>query len=488
MSARPRRPIRWQLVAPTVALVVAAILAASGASGLLAARAARQQHVEALQRVVTTLTEAQFPLTEAVLRQMSGLSGAQFVLLDRRQAPARSSLPLPGDALPALRGLPTHAKLSDLGRSETIDLEGTRYLADRLSLRPSPTFASGGSLIVLYPEDQWSRVTREAWLAPLALGALAATVAAVVMSLLARRFVRPIEALRRHAAQVAAGGYDLLAVPATNDELCDLVVDFNDMATRLSRSEEMVRRSERLTVLGRLGGGLAHQLRNAVTGARIALDHHRRECPACLGEETLCVAARQLELMESHLQRFLTLGRPWSRRPEPLDLADVVVEALELLAHNLRHASIAVEQRLPAAGVRVEADRGALHQVLVNVLINAQEAVAALPDDRRIRLELTESNGAARLVVADNGPGPAADMVANMFEPLVSSRPEGTGLGLAVAREIAEAHGGSLTFRREKGWTLFELILPQIGRDAGASESPDALPRASAASLAAERN
>lgn len=463
MSDRARRPIGWQLAAPTVLLVVAAILASSGASGLLAARAARRQLADDLRRVVATLTDARFPLTEAVLHQMSGLSGAQFVLLDDRLRPARGSFALPAESTTKLAALPSHRQLHDLGRSTTIEIAGRGYLADRLELAPSPTFASGGWLIVLYPEDLWSRVTREALLAPLGLGALAALTSALVMSLLARRLVRPIEALRRHASRVASGAFDPLPVPDRNDELRDLIVDFNDMACRLSRSEQMVRRSERLAVLGRLGGGMAHQLRNAVTGASIALDHHRRECPSCSAEEALSVAARQLALMETHLQRFLTLGQPWSREREPLDLADVVVEALQLLSHNLDHAAIALEQRLPPGELRVAADRGALHQLLVNLLINALEATASQPArDRRIRVELLEAGREVRLAVIDNGPGPPPKVEAHLFEPLVSSRPEGTGLGLAVARDIAEAHGGTLEYRRIDGWTRFELTLPRI--------------------------
>ena len=94
-----------------------------------------------------------------------------------------------------------------------------------------------------------------------------------------------------------------------NDEIQDLTHSINHMVERLARYEADVRLNERLRTLGQLGAGIAHQMRNAATGARLALDLHRQECPLDPDCETLEVAKRQFTLMETYLQRFLTLGR-----------------------------------------------------------------------------------------------------------------------------------------------------------------------------------
>ena len=103
------------------------------------------------------------------------------------------------------------------------------------------------------------------------------------------------------------------------------------MTEKLSRYEDEVRRSERLRTLGQLGAGMAHQLRNAATGARMAIELHRRECPAGQSDEALGVAMRQLRLMESYLQRFLTLGRGRPLPHQRLRLSGLLEDALELV-------------------------------------------------------------------------------------------------------------------------------------------------------------
>src|SRR5205085_7317701 len=132
--------------------------------------------------------------------------------------------------------------------------------------------------------------------------------------------------LEQRTRLIAAGDFRPMPEPAWNDELRDLVRSVNEMAARLDHLQKSMRTAERLRLLGQVGGGLAHQLRNGVAGARLAVQLHARECRGDGDGESLAVALRELTLLEAHLKRFLDLGRSGPQRREPVGLRALVGE------------------------------------------------------------------------------------------------------------------------------------------------------------------
>jgi len=261
---------------------------------------------------------------------------------------------------------------------------------------------------------------------------------------------------------IAAGRFEQVTVPSRDDEITDLANSINIMTAKLSHYENEVRGSERMRTLGQLGAGMAHQLRNSATGARMAIELHQRECPAAAESESTKVAMRELCLMESYLQRFLELGR-WRQLPHELvELEPVVDSALELIRPTCRHAGIDLTVRSPPQPVRVEGDTESLRQLLINLVLNAVQAAGKPADtDARIIVELDRTGaGRAVLRVKDSGPGPAAATRDDLFEPFVTEKPDGTGLGLYVARQIAETHQGSIRWERFDNMTCFTVEIP----------------------------
>ena len=148
-------------------------------------------------------------------------------------------------------------------------------------------------------------------------GLVAAVVAMAIATWLSRRLARPIGTLVARTAAIARGDFTPIPLAQRNDELRDLVESINGMAEQLAEYERQVRRQERLRALGQLGASMAHQLRNAATGGRMAIELHRRDCPNANLGESLDVALRQLRLMESYLRQFLSAEespRPFRRR------------------------------------------------------------------------------------------------------------------------------------------------------------------------------
>jgi signal transduction histidine kinase len=267
------------------------------------------------------------------------------------------------------------------------------------------------------------------------------------------------------AAKIAEGNFQPTPVSERDDELRDLMVSLNTMAEQLARYEDQVRRNERLKLLGQLGGGIAHQLRNSAAGARLALELHGQECPLGAECESLGVALRQLKLMETYVQRLLTLGKQSGRPRAPVVLDDLAAEVVELVRPSCTHHGVALRYQRPAAPVTVTGDVDALRQVLVNLVVNAVEAAQkqAAGEGRpgEIEVEVFGRNGRAFVRVFDTGPGPAAGVQERLFEPFVSDKPDGTGLGLSVSRQVAESHGGSVRWRRDNDRTCFECELAE---------------------------
>lgn len=459
-----RWPIQIQLLLPTLSVVVLAIALASATAAYFGARRAASQEEENLHRVVATLTEATFPLTERVLQQSRGLSGAEFFLLDDNGRIQAGTLALGKKERDTLCLMPTDMRLERLTASPKVTLAARSYRGRRVPVARSRFAADAGSLVVLYPEEMGSEAVRQVVIPAAIAGAVAAAAAVLVTTMLARRFVRPIRRLGDQTAVLAGGDFQPVAVPPRDDEIRDLAISINQMAAKLGQYETEVRRNERLRTLGQLGAGMAHQLRNSATGARMAIELHERVCPQAADRESLQVALRQLSLMESYLQRFLKLGRGRPTPQERVDLESLVTDVLELIQPACDHGKIRLAFLRSPEPLVVWGDAESLRELLTNLVLNGVEAAQRRGETSpQVIVELSARGiDWAMLRVKDSGAGPTEDASRRLFEPFVSDKPEGTGLGLYVARQIAEAHQGTIGWQRLDGMTCFTVELPKM--------------------------
>lgn len=493
-----RWPLRYQILLPFTLLVLVTVAVVSALDAWASARRQRENVQDQLRQVATTLADSRFPLTDAVLRQTHGLSGAQFAVeRDEGQVIAASD--------DRVRQLPANVREQlpgELTLGAAISVGGERYF--HAAVRLPRRLPSDGQrrLHIFYPEQTWLAAWRETVYPPLIIGAAGVLAAALFSAFIAARVSQPISRLRGQVEEIADRKFHSVPEPARNDELRDLARSVNRMAEMLAHYEDEVRRSERLKALGQLRGGLAHQLRNAVTGCHMALELYlRRRAAASTGgpatsgtpggtggsstsenarqgragvdaypttsaaDESLQVAHRQLLLIEKHLEQFLRFGMEAATHTRaPIDLAELATNVLPLVRPAAQHVGVAVELVEKNSPVVVSGDTAALEQMLVNLLLNAVEAVAGQQREQAGRVELTvrRTGELVELCVADNGPGPSDAVKERLFEPLVTGKPEGTGLGLSVAREIARQHDGELRWERVDGWTRFVAALPSL--------------------------
>ena len=456
---RLRLPLKYQLLVPWLVVTLAIVVALSASGAWLASQRIGNELRQNLRNIARTLVQANFPIEDSVLRQASGLSGATFAAVDatgHMRAASDDQLTLPEQS-------PEVTSAEQLELSDTARLKGESYFHAVVALDRRPIGGRRELLHIFYPERQLSEARWQAVWPPLLAGLVATALLLVVATIMGGRLTRPIEQLGRHAEDIAHGKFTPIEVPQRDDEIRDLVLSINRMTAMLAHYEEEVRRSERLRTLGQLGGGIAHQIRNAVTGCRMALDLHRRECTSlATSDETLTMATRQLELIERYLQRFLTLGRTHQARQEQVELVSLLRNVLPLVSPAAQHASVRLQLDVPSCDVSLKSDPQAIEQVLVNLVLNAIEAVSsnAGTESRQVCIRLVVDAGNAHMDVIDNGPGVDPAIRQKLFEPFTTNKPDGVGLGLATARDLARAQGGEVELVETAERTCFRLRLP----------------------------
>ncbi|AWM41549.1 Sporulation kinase A [Gemmata obscuriglobus] len=452
-----RLSLRYRLLLP-LALLLVGDAAATAWAAAHAARHAERQLAQQQWAIVRTLDEPRstFPLTRPVLEQMRGFSGAHFMFVPAGELP-RETVSTFGEPQPPPTGVPravpaTAADGPQLGPSVVV--AGEEYRCLRVALREQPQ-PRRGDLYIFFPESLRRSAVADA-VRPLVFLGGAGVVAVVLAFAFGSRLVRRVRALGARTRPIAAGDFRPVPLSGPDDELRDLGAAVNEMARRLAAFQEEFQRTERLQVLGQFSGGLAHQLRNAAAGAKLAVELFLAENPGA-DPEPLRVALRQLARIESNLRQFLALGKPPQAERKACDLGELIGQSVSLLKPQCQHAGTTIEWEPAAEPVVVTGDPTQLAHLFGNVIGNAVEAAGP---GGAVRVRLTRASGAARVEVSDTGPGPPPAIAEKLFDPFVTGKEQGIGLGLAVAKQSADAHGGRVAWARAGDRTVFTIELP----------------------------
>lgn len=231
----------------------------------------------------------------------------------------------------------------------------------------------------------------------------------------------------------------------------------------LQHAEAQLVAGEKLSTVAKLAAGVVHEINNpltAILGQSELLMTKGNLAPA--DRERLSLIIQETARAARMLRNLLQFSRDYPPERRPCSLVDQVRLALDLNEYQLSRADITVETDL-AQLAPVWADEHQIQQVLVNLIQNAQQALAGHPSPRVLTVGLREEAGAARLEVLDNGPGIPPDVLPRVFDAFVTTKPagEGTGLGLWVSYSIIEKHGGRLRAEnRPGGGAAFIVELP----------------------------
>lgn len=266
-------------------------------------------------------------------------------------------------------------------------------------------------------------------------------------------------------------GYTTVPLLDANGTPLAMIVTLRNL-TKSRQLELALKRQDRLAALGELAARMAHEIRNplaAISGSVQLLAGH-----GCLQEHEsrlLAIVTRESERLNGLITDFLAYARPAVPRFEQFRLADLVDDLVLLLSADQRFEQAQLTRQL-APDLMVSADRGQLHQVLLNLLQNGAEA---MPQGGELLLSATKLEGQddagqrvsqVSISVSDQGCGLSEETCRHLFEPFWTSKPNGTGLGLATVYRIVETHGGTIQAQgRTGGGTVFTIRLPTVEED-----------------------
>jgi len=448
-----RWPIRNQILVPFTLIQIAAVLLVAVSSAYLAARQVEAEIHARLDNVMTTLETGTYPLTQTVLDQLHQLSGAQFILTDNDGRVRNSTLDaelLTEEKLERLRR--DLAQTAKTNRTLAQTQLGEDYLSGVVTPR-SPTTLE--TIYVLYPERRLITARWKAVAPPAILGTVLLCLTVLASYAISRQIAGRIQRVQHHVSRIAGGDFTPMPTVKTNDELRELSQSVNRMADVMDRSMRELKETERTVLLKQLVGGLAHQLRNALTGARISIQLHQQHCSES-DDEAIDVALKQLRLTEEQIKALLRLSKGEQSRAQAEELSTILDDAVSLVRPLCNHQKIKLRYQNAAELNCLITDGDALRGALLNILINGIEAAGG---QGRLQIDINESPDTVIIDITNSGPPIPTEEHEKVFQPFYTTKPEGVGLGLALARQAVQECGGSL--RIVPGdQTFFRMTLP----------------------------
>ncbi len=356
-----------------------------------------------------------------------------------------------------------------LATSVALDSSGSHRVDGKVGalLGVAPILGSAWTFVATLPVDFA--------LAPLFRLRTTALIGAVVLAflivvtavLVARSVTTPLRELAEATNLVKSEGTFTPIETHSADEVGALVRAFNTMATTLNRAREEVaqvharemERAQQLATVGELASGVAHEIRNPLTGIRGAIELALRTIPdADASRPLLAEAQQQLNRIEDTTNQLLQYARPPALKEITVDANLLVERAAAIVAPRAATARVEVKTELSQVPVKVRADSELMVQVLVNLLLNGIEAMTP---GGLLTAWVTPHAPDVWIGVGDTGPGVSLEDRPNIFRPFFTTKHKGTGLGLPISKEIVTRHGGTLTLKdAPTGGATFVVTLP----------------------------
>jgi signal transduction histidine kinase len=305
-------------------------------------------------------------------------------------------------------------------------------------------------LVAAAPLSQFAGPFEEAAHRGTLLLAIVAVSGILVAAMITQRMTRSLGRLATAAKAVSEGHLDARVEEGGTDEVGQVARAFNSMTASLRRAVRELADRERLAAVGEFAASLAHEVRNPLTAIRIDLQRVEEAlAPGSPLKEAQARALTEIERLDATVTETLEVARSGRWGAE----AVILRQPLEAAMHSARPAFAEREAQvddgaLARADVTVRGDARTLEQVFLNLLLNAAGALGA---EGRVWIEVKDGGEEVVVGIRDSGVGISRDQLQRVFDPLYTTKPEGTGLGLTVARRIVEAHGGRIEIESEPG-------------------------------------
>jgi signal transduction histidine kinase len=369
------------------------------------------------------VVDARMRLTSLVPSNTTWTAGAGAVLALIDPSAGASLLPLPFDA--------------QLVKQDRFEWAGEQWMVVRQRLH-EPAIELVAAAPILAFAQPFAAARRQGVVA-LTVVAAFATILTIVLT---RETTRSLRALSEAADNIARGAYGATVDVREGDEVGRVARAFNKMSVNLRRTLEQLAERQSLAAVGEFAAGLAHEVRNPLTAIRIDLQRleEKADQPSAV-RESAARALRTVSRLDATVTGALRVARGGHAGMENIDLRVPLQSAVHEASPETRARSIELRTHVGSEVLLVRGDNGALHQLFLNLLLNAAQAT---PANGHIEISVARVTPLVEIRIADTGPGISPSVRELVFAPLYSTKAEGTGLGLAIARRIAVAHGGAL--------------------------------------------
>lgn len=455
--------LRRQFLVPLVSLLLLISLTVTFSAQRYAVRSARIATESRLRDLLELCKLERFPLTESVLGQIGEFADCKLQIVSNVEVT---------DKLFDVMG-------EDLNRYDgfAIELPPSQSVFETTSTRRF-------LLALTSPRDRLERAAQAFWL-PMATGILSTLAVGIAALWIANRMVRRLELLERQVQRIAQGDYshgvdqqsDSRTGPrdaSSKDSIASLTRTINAMSQQLDKAQGEIAKAERARLINVLASGMAHQLRNSLAGALLLLQTMLKRLTNPPDE--IPFAIQQIQLAEESIRRLLTISRPGRHvEDQPMSIAEIHRQLECYIQSIVSHHQLRWRIRCDSVDPTIDLGRivpagSSVVSSLLNLAMNAIEA--HLETSKGAEASSGEISGIVECVyrfdpkdemhhwiLRDDGPGPDPAIASQMFDPFVTGKREGVGLGLPTASMLAKQLGGDLQWRRSNGWTEFEWTI-----------------------------
>jgi signal transduction histidine kinase len=275
-------------------------------------------------------------------------------------------------------------------------------------------------------------------------GLLVVVLGAALAALVAWRIGRPIRQLTATVREVAERGEPApqASFPETGGEVGVLASAFRTMMESLATAHRETLAQSRLAFLGEIAANIAHEVRTPLAALKTAAQLLARNGTSAAEQRELAsTAAAEVDRLNAVVTSLVDLARPKPVHHRAVPLDAIIERAVSFFRPLAAKSAVEIVQVGPAAGLMVHGNADQLHQVLLNLL---QNAIQAIQGAGVVTVRTAPEDGAVRVEVVDSGPGFSADVLPRVFSPFVTTKSDGTGLGLAIVKRMIEEHGGTV--------------------------------------------
>ena len=322
-----------------------------------------------------------------------------------------------------------------------------------------------GYIHVTFTLDDVAQTTKATLYKRVAVTLMIFSLGILVSLYLARKYTQPLHDVVTAAKHVAAGDLTKTIEVEGQDEIAELTRSFNEMVEKLRQHrelEERLREAERLSAVGKLASGIAHEIRNPLNFINLSIDHIRSRLGGGRAEGTAEAVALMANIkdeiyrLNGMIENFLSVGKPLALNKSEVNLDALIRDVIELAQQKAVEQGIKIEVDEQTPAPHLHADPVQIKTCLMNVVLNA---IQAMPNGGRLRITTAVLSGAGEsgvehpatgsveVTVADTGPGIGEEDLAKIFDPYFTTKKLGIGLGLAITKKIVEEHRGRIAVR-----------------------------------------